>query len=239
MLWSLITCLPSRAFSRNVEIWCAASAISCRVSARPRRTAVQAQAVPPDVFTHGSERYCVTGTHPDGQFKEIYQRKGRHAPSFHAWPGGSPGASSVVDYLRQFFSFDFQWNAFAFHSDELCGHHKGHAELAMCNLTGNHIGDPHVHTVNGTSYDFQAVGEFTLLRDGDEDGGPGSPDAGRDGESDHRLLQRADRMREHQHRGGGACGQTPHRLQPGREGRTARVLSRREARRIAGRGDRS
>ena len=34
-------------------------------------------------------------------------------------------------------------------------------------MTGNHIGDPHVHTVNGVAYDFQAVGEFTLLRDGD------------------------------------------------------------------------
>jgi len=32
--------------------------------------------------------------------------------------------------------------------------------------TGNHIGDPHVHTVDGTPYDFQGVGEFTLLRDG-------------------------------------------------------------------------
>lgn len=28
-------------------------------------------------------------------------------------------------------------------------------------------GDPHLHTVDGHSYDFQAVGEFTLLRDGE------------------------------------------------------------------------
>lgn len=28
-------------------------------------------------------------------------------------------------------------------------------------------GDPHIHTVDGKSYDFQAVGEFTLLRDAD------------------------------------------------------------------------
>jgi hypothetical protein len=34
-------------------------------------------------------------------------------------------------------------------------------------MTGNHIGDPHVHTVDGTAYDFQSVGEFTLLRDGE------------------------------------------------------------------------
>lgn len=30
---------------------------------------------------------------------------------------------------------------------------------------GADIGDPHIHTVDGKSYDFQAVGEFTLLRD--------------------------------------------------------------------------
>ena len=30
---------------------------------------------------------------------------------------------------------------------------------------GSDIGDPHIHTVDGKRYDFQAVGEFTLLRD--------------------------------------------------------------------------
>ena len=30
---------------------------------------------------------------------------------------------------------------------------------------GSDSGDPHIHTVDGTRYDFQAVGEFTLLRD--------------------------------------------------------------------------
>jgi hypothetical protein len=30
---------------------------------------------------------------------------------------------------------------------------------------GADIGDPHIHTVDGKQYDFQAVGEFTLLRD--------------------------------------------------------------------------
>jgi FtsP/CotA-like multicopper oxidase with cupredoxin domain len=30
---------------------------------------------------------------------------------------------------------------------------------------GSDIGDPHIHTVDGKSYDFQAVGEFMLLRD--------------------------------------------------------------------------
>jgi FtsP/CotA-like multicopper oxidase with cupredoxin domain len=30
---------------------------------------------------------------------------------------------------------------------------------------GSDIGDPHIRTVDGKSYDFQAVGEFTLLRD--------------------------------------------------------------------------
>ena len=32
---------------------------------------------------------------------------------------------------------------------------------------GSDIGDPHIHTVDGKSYDFQAAGEFTLLRDRD------------------------------------------------------------------------
>jgi hypothetical protein len=73
----------------------------------------------------------------------------------------------VVDYLRQFFSFNFQWQPFAFHSDELCGHHHG-TLTGDVSMTGNSIGDPHQHTVNGVSYDFQAVGEFTLLRDGDD-----------------------------------------------------------------------
>jgi hypothetical protein len=30
---------------------------------------------------------------------------------------------------------------------------------------GSDIGDPHIHTVDGKRYDFQAAGEFTLLRD--------------------------------------------------------------------------
>lgn len=32
---------------------------------------------------------------------------------------------------------------------------------------GSDVGDPHIHTVDGKRYDFQAVGEFTLLRDRD------------------------------------------------------------------------
>ena len=32
---------------------------------------------------------------------------------------------------------------------------------------GSDVGDPHIHTVDGTRYDFQAVGEFILLRDRD------------------------------------------------------------------------
>jgi hypothetical protein len=100
-----------------------------------------------------------------GKVKETY-KNGKVNTDLHAWPGGSPGASSVVDYLRQFFVFDFEWHAFAFHTDELCGHHHGWLSGDI-NRTGNHIGDPHVRTVNGVAYDFQAVGEFTLLRDGD------------------------------------------------------------------------
>ena len=91
---------------------------------------------------------------------------GKVDTALHAWPGGSPGASSVVTYLTQFSSFNFHWNPFAFNTDENCGYHTGtlSGDLTM---TGNHIGDPHVHTVDGTAYDFQSVGEFTLLRDGD------------------------------------------------------------------------
>lgn len=77
-----------------------------------------------------------------------------------------PAGSSVVAYLAEFQSFDFQWNVFAFHSDELCGHHKG-TLTADLNFHGSWTGDPHARTVDGTTYDFQAVGEFTLLRDGD------------------------------------------------------------------------
>ena len=91
---------------------------------------------------------------------------GKVDAELHAWPGASPGTSSVVDYMRQFFSFDVHWQPFAFHSDELCGHHKGWLRGDVMR-TGNHIGDPHTHTVNGKAFDFQSVGEFTLLRDGD------------------------------------------------------------------------
>jgi len=76
-----------------------------------------------------------------------------------------PGASSVVAYLAQFFSFDVGWNPFAFNTDENCGYHTGTLSGDL-NMTGNHVGDPHVQTVDGTHYDFQSVGEFTLLRDG-------------------------------------------------------------------------
>ena len=98
-----------------------------------------------------------------GKAKEVYT--GKVDADLHAFPGGSPGTSSVVDYLRQFSSFNVQWHAFAFRSDENCGYHHGSLSGDL-SMTGNHIGDPHSHTVNGTAFDFQAVGEFTLLRDG-------------------------------------------------------------------------
>jgi hypothetical protein len=119
----------------------------------------QGQKVAPDVFT--TDR---NGSDPvDWENTEHYV--GKVDTALHAWPGGSPGASSVVAYLTQFFSFNFEWDPFAFNTDENCGYHNGtlSGDLTM---TGNHIGDPHVHTVDGTAYDFQSVGEFTLLRDG-------------------------------------------------------------------------
>jgi hypothetical protein len=120
----------------------------------------QNQAVAPDVFTTNR----ANSDPVDWENSEHYV--GKVDTALHAWPGGPPGASSVVTYLTQFFSFAFEWDPFAFNTDENCGYHTGtlSGDLTM---TGNHIGDPHVHTVDGTAYDFQSVGEFTLLRDGD------------------------------------------------------------------------
>lgn len=77
-----------------------------------------------------------------------------------------PAGSSVVDYMSDFTVFAFQWHPFAFHSDELCGHHKGTVNVDVA-FGGSYTGDPHTRTVDGTNYDFQAVGEFTLLRYGE------------------------------------------------------------------------
>lgn len=122
-------------------------------------SSAQAQAISPDVFT------VRIGTDQDA-WPDTEQFKGKVDTALHAWPGGSPGASSVIAYMTQFFSFDLEWNPFAFHTDENCGYHTGTLSGDL-SRTGNHIGDPHVHTVNGIAYDFQSVGEFTLLRDGD------------------------------------------------------------------------
>jgi hypothetical protein len=127
----------------------------------------QVQGNPPGPFTVRSPGTLLIspslGAPPDWYYKEHFV--GKVDTDLHASPGGSPGASSVVDYLRQFFSFDVSWDAFAFHSDELCGYHKG-TLTGDVTMTGNHIGDPHCRTVNGIPYDFQGAGEFTLLRDG-------------------------------------------------------------------------
>ncbi len=77
----------------------------------------------------------------------------------------SPGNSAMVMFMSQFTAFNVEWRPFGFHSDELCGHHKG--RLTHLNFDGSYAGDPHTRTVDGTRYDFQAVGEFTLLWDGD------------------------------------------------------------------------
>lgn len=78
----------------------------------------------------------------------------------------SPGSSVVAAYLSEFGSVNFRWTPFAFHSDELCGHHKGRLTPDF-NFHGSYTGDPHTYTVDGIAYDFQAVGEFTLLRNGE------------------------------------------------------------------------
>jgi hypothetical protein len=120
----------------------------------------QVQGNPPGPFT------VRTGSFPvDWTGKETYT--GQVDANLHAWPGGPPGSpqSGVISYFTEFFAFTLVWNAFAFHTDELCGYHIG-TFGGVLSRTGNHIGDPHVHTVDGTPYDFQGVGEFTLLRDG-------------------------------------------------------------------------
>ena len=125
----------------------------------PLITSVPPKAVGTDVF---SQR---VGSDP-GDWLATEQYTGKVDTALHASAGVSPGASSVVPYLTQFFSFDVQWNAFAFNTDENCAYHTGWLSGDL-SRTGAHIGDPHVHTVDGTAYDFQSVGEFTLLLDGD------------------------------------------------------------------------
>ena len=117
-----------------------------------KRTAVQN--ANPGVFT------VRQGTLPQGwPNKEIYIGMVDTNLVFNS------AGSSVVAYMSEFNLFKFESNMFAFHSDELCGHHKG--MLTPHQLSGgSYVGDPHTHTVDGTSYDLQSVGEFILLRDG-------------------------------------------------------------------------
>jgi len=115
-----------------------------------KRNAVQA--ANPGAFT------VRAGTLTAGWDKEVYTGKVDDGLAF------APAGSAVVAYLSEFPSFNVEWRPFAFHSDELCGHHIG--SLTHLNADGSYSGDPHTRTVNGVSYDFQAVGEFTLLRDG-------------------------------------------------------------------------
>lgn len=115
-----------------------------------KRNAVQA--ANPGAFT------ARPGTLPQGwTSKEVFEGKVDENLVF------TPGGSAVVAYMSEFDSFNIKWEPFAFHSDELCGHHKG--TLTHLNADGSYSGDPHTRTVSGRLYDFQAVGEFTLLRD--------------------------------------------------------------------------
>lgn len=116
----------------------------------------QVQTDHPGVFT------VRAGTLPQGwPNKEIYQGEVDANLVFN------PGGSAMVTYMSEFPLFLYESHMFGFHSDELCGHHKGTLKPHRI-VNGTYTGDPHVHTVDGTLYDFQAVGEFTLLRDGDE-----------------------------------------------------------------------
>ena len=49
-------------------------------------------------------------------------------------------------------------------------------------------GDPHLTTLNGVRYDFQGVGEFTLVRDSEGMEGTNPPDPRPDQDSVHRWL---------------------------------------------------
>lgn len=107
-----------------------------------------------------------TGTLTAGWEKEVYGG----LPDSHTFNDGrvntnlvfNPTGSSVIEYISQFTAFNIVWEPFAFHSDELCGHHKG--LLTHLNADGTYAGDPHTRTLDGTLFDFQAVGEFTLLQ---------------------------------------------------------------------------
>jgi hypothetical protein len=119
----------------------------------PKRNAVQA--ANPGGFT------VRAGTLIAGwSSKEVYDGKVNANLMF------APGGSAMVQYLSGFTSLNFQWSPFGFHSDELCGHHWG-SLAAGVNFHGGYTGDPHTFTVDGTRYDFQGVGEFTLLRGDD------------------------------------------------------------------------
>lgn len=118
----------------------------------PKQNAVQTSH--PGVFS------ARVGTLTQGwSSKEVYEGKVDANLVFN------PASSPVVAYLSEFASFNVEWIPFSFHSDELCGYHKG--SLTHLNADGSYSGDPHTRTVNGVRYDFQAVGEFTLLRDGE------------------------------------------------------------------------
>jgi hypothetical protein len=123
-----------------------------RVSAATRNAITAAN---PGVFTSRA------GTLTAGwDNKEVYDGKVDEALTFQ------PGVRGMVAYMSEFTSFDVNWNPFAFHSDELCGYHIGSLTPDL-DFHTDYTGDPHTRTVNGVRYDFQAVGEFTLLRDGD------------------------------------------------------------------------
>ena len=93
-------------------------------------------------------------------------------------------------------------------------------------------GDPHIRTVDGKYYDFQAVGEFTLLRDteGLEIQVRQTPVPTATPIID--SLQRPDVVREHQHGGRRTDRRAPHLVSTERAGRPrAAVLPRRQTER--------
>ena len=124
----------------------------------------------PNVNVGGSWAYAATGTtatrqgtfhHPDGLLMTLTASKGTVVPAGPSAGGtwswsftSAPGDPASTDYV------------YITATDT-----AGRQDQAVFRLqiggtdAGSDVGDPHIHTVDGTSYDFQAAGEFTLLRD--------------------------------------------------------------------------
>jgi FtsP/CotA-like multicopper oxidase with cupredoxin domain len=124
----------------------------------------------PDVDVNGSWAYAPipgiatrTGTfsHPDGDLMTLTASKGTVVPA-----GPAPGGTWSWSYTATV--ADLPGTEYVYITGTDPG---GRSDQAVFRLKlgapddGADNGDPHIHTVDGNRYDFQAVGEFVLLRD--------------------------------------------------------------------------